>query len=114
MPDFNTVVFATCMTNIFWERKVKSSTGRGFYLVRFERVPVTRGVQYDYTCNCKHYQYRCANIPLAYCKHIAAVRDERCGWDQFLDGGKPVPGLGTTNLVCPKCAGELDYIKHAV
>lgn len=54
---------------------------------------------YDYTCSCESFKFR-----KKYCKHIEQVKDQRCGWMQFVHGDQPVEK--NSEHFCPKCGNK--------
>lgn len=111
MPDLTRCFAWTCCTNIWWQTRVNGSKGE-VYDVRFEHMPPSHDVQYDYTCTCKAYQYGGGK----YCKHILAVRDggQRCGWNCQLEPTAQALTLEDGHKVCPKCRGPIESIQVAV
>jgi hypothetical protein len=109
MPDLTIETFWCCESCFQWERKVVGSKG-ATYVVRWGRDHKRhREYEYDYSCNCMSYRTR-----PGYCKHIEAVKGERCGWDQWQDGGGDIPLLGDGRPRCPKCGGPATAHKVAV
>lgn len=60
-----------------------------------------------YACTCPAYKYKKGD-----CKHIEQVRNKRCGWSQFLDGGEPLDEDGTK--LCPNCRNHIYVQSHWV
>ena len=81
MPDLTTEHFRTCKSNLFWQRKVKGSNDNE-YTVVFGRTP---GGPYEYgwSCDCPSFQFgnKKDKDGCRTCKHIEAVRHEKCEWN---------------------------------
>ena len=92
-----------CKSNSYWEIGVDGSNGKK-YKVTFERQFGNRDYDYDYECTCPAFKYK-----PGYCKHIKAVKDERCGWSRQWDGGN-----STDDNKCPKCGGDVEGVLIAV
>jgi len=103
MPDLTTQSFALCRSAQLWQREVRGSEGK-IYFVRWGRYGHKEGTQFGYSCSCKAFQFRSG-----LCKHVKAVRDEHCGWHQFMDGGEP-----TEKGYCPECEGVITYENRRV
>ena len=105
MPELSIVYASWCESNERYEKQVEGKSGK--YLVRFG--PTIGGSHaYDYTCSCPAFQYgKCK-----YCKHIEAVKDERCCWnhDVIMGSFEEEP----TDKKCPKCGGNLLTVKVGV
>lgn len=64
------------------------------------------GPQYDYSCDCKGFQFR------KQCKHIEEAKKIHCKWHQYMDGGEPLK-RGKTRK-CPRCKGPVTAERWAV
>lgn len=113
MPDLDMVTYAHCSSVDGWEQKVRGSKGNE-YIVRWEPMGGTH--QYDFTCTCPHYTHRRVE-----CKHIQSVKDEHCGWMQFIHGDKPVErsvalenGETVDVRECPRCGSGINYMRWGV
>jgi len=104
MPEFITEYFWSCESNRTWQIEC------GSYIVRYDSLHKFKEYQYDYSCTCPAYKYQ-----KGYCKHILAVKEKRCGWDQFTSGGDPcLVVFGDNKWCCPKCCGPIFSIGHGV
>lgn len=108
MPDFHNVTTWICSSNKEWQTECPGSNG-AMHKVSFGPMLPSHPVQYDWMCSCQAYQFGKGK----YCKHILAVKDQRCGWNAELeptaqalaqDGGR----------VCPKCKGPAEPVVVAV
>lgn len=88
---------ASCKSNMKWEVNVEGSKGK-IYTVKYGRRYKGRNA-FDYSCNCPAFDFRPDEH--GYCKHIYQVMEQRCGWDQQMDGGHPEGDN------CPKCGGPI-------
>lgn len=102
MPELSIEYMRMCASNEGWSREVEGSGGRK-YTVTFGRV---FGQEHDhgYSCTCPAFRFGKGKP----CKHVAAVRGERCGWHQQFDGGRAGDGK------CPRCGGETVVIRVGV
>ena len=112
MPDLTIIAVWVCSTNESWSTAVKGSKGQT-YIVRFGRdYSPNRQYEYDYTCTCKSFEYR------GTCKHIKAVRSQRCGWHGQFDAGEPVEVPVSdeypNGYACPRCGGPLHAVNVGV
>jgi len=90
------VPMVMCKTNEFWQKQVVGSKG-SVYTVTFDALSHKRhDVVCDFSCTCQAYKFG-----KKYCKHIEAVKGDRCGWHQQFDGGEAINGK------CPQCGGEI-------
>jgi len=95
MPDLTVHAYWHCMSWEHWQTQVASSNGKESYTVTWGLVfhgPYER----DWSCTCKAFQFKHT------CKHIDQVKDQRCGWDQHMDGGDR-----TSSGECPQCHGPV-------
>lgn len=124
MPDLTVENSMMCASNDCWEREVPGSGGRT-YVVRFEAIfglqQEARMSTHDYTCTCQHFQLRLKNKDGGYCKHIEAVRSERCGWHATYGGGLDPSPLSEAEREaaeaegrCPSCGGPAVPVRVAV
>ena len=102
MPDLTVSAFWHCLSNEDWLTEVDGHT------VIFDKFSHRnrKEVDYDYSCDCKSYQYR------GRCKQIEKARPLRCGWSQVYDGGDVVQKDGKP--ACPKCGGPVGSAMHGV
>lgn len=110
MGDLTQMFAWTCCTNTSWSHAVPGSKLGTSYTVTFG--PAQHGrVQYDYSCDCKAYQYNNGK----YCKHILAVKELklRCAWNEELEPTAQVLTRDGEHK-CPHCGGEVESIKVAV
>ncbi|MBT6046400.1 MAG: hypothetical protein HOG49_06220 [Candidatus Scalindua sp.] len=97
----NTLVhYYQCVSCDDWEILIKGKTG--VYHVVYGRVPRGRGVQHDYSCDCKGFKFRKT------CKHIEEAKTKHCCWMQHIDGGDIV------NDCCPKCGANVRSVPHRI
>lgn len=110
MPDFTEYTAPMCAQNHLWVRMVPSSDGTTEYEVRYcEQYEPWAMYKYDYDCSCPAYTHRKAKKGnREYCKHILAVRQERCTWNAHMEH-YPVP----SDKRCPECGGPLVYERVA-
>lgn len=98
MPDLTLEPRAACASHHTFVREVQ---GTEIYTVRHCELDYAEAnrqmCQTGWTCTCKAFQFSKDRR----CKHIRAVEDEFCGWDQNEDGQKPVDNK------CPKCGGPV-------
>ncbi len=96
MPDLTIEYYHSCISNHYWSTSVIGKSGT--YTVLWDNFSHKnqKKVQFDFSCNCPNYQFNKHH----YCKHILAVKDSRCNWDEFIDGGEVKDGK------CPKCGRE--------
>lgn len=114
MPDLNIETAWTCGSNVAWAREYRSEPGKRAYMIRWERLPPPlaerHGCEYGWTCTCPSYNYRGIE-----CKHIDAVRSERCGWNEELEPtlqAKADPSKrATLKVCCPKCDGPVVAVR---
>ena len=109
MPDLIPMPYYYCKSIENFSREVEGSNGQ-IYTVRHGFNTKTP-YQYDWSCDCPSFKYR-----EGYCKHIKAVQEENnyCGWDQFLEGEKPIiiteermdGEVLSKEYLCPECRGE--------
>jgi hypothetical protein len=138
MPDLVRVNAHTCSSNVKWRREVQGSQ---LYVVwwKFQFEGPSAGM-YDYECTCPAFKYR-HKRGAQYCKHIEAVKHERCGWNAELDpGAQPIQGVrpvfeskptslfsdenevteathtvkDVPCLVCPQCQQPVEVVLTAV
>lgn len=115
MPDLVRRTAYTCAQNVAWVREVPGSKDNIYRVVwkyQFEGA-----AQYAYECSCPAFKYRHSrNVDT--CKHIEAVKHERCTWNEELDPtAKPdlVPRLAEEFAAfCPKCHGPCQVMEVAV
>ena len=91
-----------CKSNEYWQVEVAGSKDN-VYMVTFCFQPYGP-VQYDFECTCPQNRFRHKE-----CKHIKAVKHQRCGWHQQFDAGYVDPN----NPKCPKCGCEVVAIQWA-
>jgi hypothetical protein len=106
MGDLNIETAWVCYSNIFFERKIESSTPGIFYKVIFG--PLWNGpTQVGWTCGCRGF------AKSGTCKHIAAAQKLRCGWNEGQDPGlEPRLGPGSKRD-CPDCGGSVRSMRVA-
>ena len=93
MPDFTIEYYAHCESYEQFETEVMGSKK---YRVWYGPVQTREyGVQTDWQCECKGFQFRKT------CKHIAAAKESYCGWSEKFDDGHP-----TDQDKCPKCGSD--------
>jgi len=101
----------TCPTSKYFSTKVKSSDGKKFYTVEFDRLSPQRQqkeqCQYGWTCNCEGFKFRKT------CSHVKKAEKKRCGWNIQLDPGNQPKKKGRKK-VCPKCGRETEIIRVGV
>jgi len=105
MAELSIIYARWCSSNEQWSKEVKGRTGT--YIVRFG--PTYGGqYSYDYTCTCAAFKFN----PNKYCKHIEAVKDERCCWnsDVIMGSFEEEPA----DKKCPKCKSNLLTVKVGV
>jgi len=108
VPDFTVEIAATCAQNVSWVRTVPSATDpRKTYVVRWGRT-YDGDFQFGWSCTCKAFQ-RCRDPRKKACKHIEAVKHERCTWNNHLEPGY---GMSPTDC-CPDCKGPLEFMRVA-
>lgn len=100
MADLSIVYMRSCITNRDWKCEVEGS--KETYTVSFG-IAFSGKYRYDYSCTCPSFKFR------KQCKHIKAVEANRCGWDEFTDGGE-----ATKDNKCPECGAETFVIRHGV
>jgi hypothetical protein len=100
MPDFTMETAWVCNSNLFWSKKV------GDYEVIWDNDRHARrdDCEYGWRCTCPSFKFRGGE-----CKHIRAVKHERCGWNETCEPC-PTPSSGR----CPDCGGEVSAIRVAV
>lgn len=104
MGDLNIETMYMCRSNEHWQRKVEGSKG-AVHTVSFGRHGhKDQTCVMGYSCTCPAFKYRPGD-----CKHIKAVKGQRCGWHQQMDGGAP-----TKRGRCPRCNGEVVAIRVGV
>lgn len=91
MPDLTRVMTCTCISNISWSKEVDGSAGT--------KHMVTFNINEGYQCTCAHYRFRGKDVGT--CKHIEAVKKERCGW-----GEDAYWNTIHDEKVCPDCGEE--------
>ena len=105
----------TCHTNLAWKRDVNGSKGE-IYTVKWA-FQFLGPVQYAYECTCPAFKYR-HKRGAEFCKHILAVKHERCAWNEMCDPSiKPVEQSvveGLFKLLCPKCKGIVTPVEVMV
>lgn len=100
MPDLTISYHKWCASNVYWERFVVGSKGN--YSVKFALLP---DGSHGYSCSCAAFKFH----PEKECKHIKAVKDERCAWNFGACCGDSAPS--PAGDVCPRCGGPLNTIK---
>lgn len=101
MPDFTYEIFFNCETAESYSTEVQGSKT---YTVSFG--PSKEGS--DWSCTCDAFKYGKGK----YCKHIEQVKDQRCGWMQYVHGEQPVEK--NHEYLCPKCGSKAIPRKWAV
>jgi hypothetical protein len=100
MPDLTTTYQWHCASAESWLMPVKGSRGDD-YTILWNKVSHRNqeNVQYDYSCDCKAYEFGNGK----HCKHIKAAiaSGKHCNWMQFTDGGEVVEKNGEHS--CPEC-----------
>jgi len=112
MADLERRAFWHCLSAEDWATIVRSPSGSS-YRVAFERMPAGHPVQFDYTCECRSFQFKKGTDSRGYCKHIRRVRGQHCGWMQFTHGGEPVMDE-EGNRACPECGGPVSAMDWGV
>lgn len=104
MHDFIIEHLSVCPTVHHFHKHVKGSTGE--YDVTYGPTP-DGDYTHGWTCTCPSARYRKGE-----CKHIKAVKGERCAWNEeaFCGSGAPRPADGK----CPQCGADLEVIRVAV
>jgi len=106
VPDFTIHTAPICRSNQDWSRVVPSETDVSKqYIVSYRERFADTGPAFDYECTCPAYKYGNGK----YCKHIHAVKDERCCWNEAMEP-KAVPEDGC----CPDCGNEIILVQVAV
>jgi len=100
MPDLTIENGWMCQTNEDWETEVVGSKG-DIYKVTYGFTPIGP-CEHDYSCTCPSRKHPC--------KHVLAVRKQRCGWHSQFDAGE----VDQQNPACPKCGGAVVAIRFAV
>ena len=104
MTDFTTHAHRWCATNEHYSETVEGSKGAS-YTVTYGRTP--RGpYQYGWSCTCPSFKFGKGKE----CKHIAAVKPNRCAHGQDAVIGSPAHYDDDT---CPSCGGETTVIQVA-
>jgi hypothetical protein len=87
----------------WFEKKVPSSDGLGFYTVSYGKVDdfLAREAEFDWACSCKDFDLRRRKEPHSYCKHIEETKHLRCGWYEVFDPTKATMKGKRTS--CPNC-----------
>jgi hypothetical protein len=107
MPDLTVHTVPVCLASREWVRMVPSESIPGTtYRVEYGETFNPRGVQRDYSCTCPSYV---KNGGQKYCKHINAVRKDRCRWNSHME-----PYAIPADHKCPECGGPLVFEKVAV
>lgn len=102
MPELTRHTVRVCDTNLYWSYDYESPDSGKHYTVRFEATP-EGPYQYGLTCTCPAFKYNKSEP----CKHIEAVKDERCAWNATCEITRKV-------RKCPKCKGPVTSIEVAV
>lgn len=105
MPDFTIHTAPVCQSNVEWVRMVPSSRDPSeVYTVRWTRQYGRKArYQFAYECDCISFRVNGKE-----CKHIKAVKDQRCQWNHEQEP-RPTPD----GNCCPECKGPLDFVKVA-
>lgn len=101
MPDMTLETFFNCQTAEEFKIEVQGSKT---YIVYFGLAKEG----HDWSCTCEAFKYGKGK----YCKHIEQVKDKRCGWMQYVDGGEPVHK--DNEYLCPKCGNKAKARSWAV
>jgi hypothetical protein len=102
-----------CSSATGWRREVESSSSDTTYTVSYGPSDPQDPYAYKYSCDCRSYKFDSGTDENGHCKHIRQVRDERCGWSQQMDGGKPREN-GDGERECPQCGGDAHAVRVAV
>jgi hypothetical protein len=107
MADLTVETAATCAQNIFWVRMVPSASDPKVQY-RVEWGPTDWGARhaYGWSCTCPAFHRSKTKT----CKHIDAVKGERCRWNSHFEPGY---GLGPSDR-CPDCHGPLHFLRVGV
>ena len=107
MTDLTIHTARVCASNFFWMRPVAGSNDQS-YCVTFGPAGPHSRYQNDYACTCPAYKFGKGK----YCKHILAVKGERCAWGEeaFCGSFTEANPDGT----CPMCGGETKVIQVGV
>jgi hypothetical protein len=104
--DFTIETAWVCYSNIYFERQIGSSTPGITYKVTFG--PLLNGpTQVGWTCECRGF------AKSGSCKHIAAAKELRCGWNEGQDPGLVPVNRGPMNQSCPNCGGSARSMRVA-
>lgn len=107
MPDLIEIMQFHCLSAETWSTQV-SSRSRGYvtHTVTYGRT-WNKETPYAYTCTCEKFTFT------GNCHHIGQVREQRCGWQQFMDGGHPYADeFG--EMHCPLCHGPVNAERWGV
>lgn len=106
MPDLTIEHRYVCPSVLSWHKRIQGSRGNA-YEVRYGFMP-NGDYEYGWSCTCLAFKFRGGE-----CKHIAAVKHERCAWgeDAFCGGGSSHQPRGGK---CPNCGEELEIIRVGV
>lgn len=104
MPDLSIEYHCVCPSVHRFHRHVQGKTGT--YGVTYGPTP-GGDYQYGWSCTCSAFRFRKGE-----CKHIKAVKGERCAWNEeaYSGSGAARPEDGK----CPNCGEPLEVIKVAV
>ena len=104
MRDFIIEYFHVCPSVHSFHKHVTGKTGE--YDVTYGPT-LTGDYTHGWSCTCPQFRFRKGE-----CKHIKAVKGERCAWNEeaFCGSGAAKPLSGK----CPNCGAELEVIKVAV
>lgn len=96
MPELTLIPVHTCMSNVHWAR------GVGGYSVTYDHN--------GWHCSCPHHKFRHVE-----CKHIKAVKSDRCGWNwEAYCGSTAKPDMKDGVYVCPDCGGPIETFNVGV
>ena len=108
MVDLNIEYYWHCDTNENWSMPVKGSRDNTYVVSWNSTGHQNESVQYDYSCTCPAYKFGGGD----HCKHIKRVSKDRCGWNQFIDGGSTV--IKNEEPTCPECGEKAHSTGHGV
>jgi hypothetical protein len=103
MPDLTLEYRYVCPSVLTWHKTVTGKSGT--YEVSYG-YQSTGDYEYGWSCTCPQFKFRKAE-----CKHIKAVKHERCAWNEeaFCGGGAQ-----HDDGKCPNCGDMLIAIKIGV
>jgi hypothetical protein len=111
MPDFTIETAWMCASNFYWMTHVTGSKG-DTYKVWWGRLPeacaMDVGASHGWQCECKGFKFR------GTCKHIASVKDQRCGWNAHMEPTMECDHDANGGPCCPECGGRVRSIRVAV